>query len=247
MQGVYYPDLVRVFNYNLKFRGNIGYTKVKGVEIILDDDIWINVARIPPSADRTSILSTHIDDFNRILTYQSLLRQPDLHINKKLLAGPLTIEARLLHYLIVWIMCPRGTNHAQSSEADLLIIYCLMIHIMIDWSMLFMETMLKARKLTQYPLPYSFLISRICEYKQVPTEGELCQSTSPSNEISDFSLKQMKIVQFGGGYVHRDDVPNYEDDEGTPSQILSLLKPMLVLQAMLQQALPPPLKTIFLA
>jgi len=97
----YYPDLVRVFHYNLKFRGNIGYTKVKGVEIILDDDIWTNVARIPPSADRTSILSTHIDGFNRILTYQSLLRQPDLHISKKLLAGPLTIEARLLHCLTV--------------------------------------------------------------------------------------------------------------------------------------------------
>ena len=217
MQGVYYSDLVRVFHYNLKFRGNIGYTKVKGVEIILDDNIWTNVAQIPPSADRTSILSTHIDGFNRILTYQSLLRQPDLHISKKLLAGPLTIKARLLYCLIVWILCPRGTNHAQCSEADLLIIYCLMKHIMIDWSMLFMETMLKARKLTQYHLPYSLLISCICEYKQVPTERELCQSTSPSNEISDSSLRQMKIVQFGGGYVHKDDVPNYEDDEGTPS------------------------------
>ena len=220
MQGVYYSDLVRVFHYNLKFRGNIGYTKVKGVEIILDDNIWTNVAQIPPSADRTSILSTHIDGFNRILTYQSLLRQPDLHISKKLLAGPLTIKARLLYCLIVWILCPRGTNHAQCSEADLLIIYCLMKHIMIDWSMLFMETMLKARKLTQYHLPYSLLISCICEYKQVPTERELCQSTSPSNEISDSSLRQMKIVQFGGGYVHKDDVPNYEDDEGTPSTYL---------------------------
>jgi len=185
MQGVYYPDLVHVFHYNLKFRGNIGYTKVKGVEIILDDDIWTNVALIPPFADRTSIFSTHIDGFNRILTYQSLLRQPNLHINKKLLAGPLTIEARLLHYLIVWILCPRGTNHAQCSEVDLLIIYCLMNHIMIEWSMFFMETMLKARKLTQYPLPYSLLISRICEYKQVPIKGKLCQSTSPSNEISN--------------------------------------------------------------
>jgi len=27
----------------------------------------------------------------------------------------------------------------------------------------------------------------------------------------------MKIVPFGGGYVHKDDVPNYEDDGGTPS------------------------------
>ena len=83
--------------------------------------------------------------------------------------------------------------------------------------MLFMETMLKARVLTQYPLPYSLLISRICEYKKVPTEGELYQSTSPSNEIYDSSLRQMKIVQIGGGYVHKDDVPHYKDDEGNPS------------------------------
>ena len=86
--------------------------------------------------------------------------------------------------------------------------------------MLFMETMLKARKLTQYHVPYSLLMSHICEYKQVPTEGELCQSTSLSNEISNSSLKQMKIVQFGGGYVHKDDVLNYKDDEGTPSRDL---------------------------
>ena len=63
-------------------------------------------------------------------------------------------------------------------------------------------------------------MSHICEYKQVPTEGELCQSTSLSNEISNSSLKQMKIVQFGGGYVHKDDVLNYKDDEGTPSRDL---------------------------
>jgi len=78
MQGVYYPDLVRVFHYNLKFKGNIGYTKVKGVEIIMDDDIWTNVAQIPPSTEHTSILSTHIDGFNRILTYLSLLGQSDM-------------------------------------------------------------------------------------------------------------------------------------------------------------------------
>jgi len=30
MQDVYYPDLVRVFHFNLKFRVNIGNAKVKG-------------------------------------------------------------------------------------------------------------------------------------------------------------------------------------------------------------------------
>ena len=39
MQGTYYPDLVRALYFNYKFRDGVGFTKVKGVDIILDDDI----------------------------------------------------------------------------------------------------------------------------------------------------------------------------------------------------------------
>jgi len=28
-----------------------------------------------------------------------------------------------MHYLIIWILCPRATNHAQCIEVDILIIY----------------------------------------------------------------------------------------------------------------------------
>jgi len=47
MQGTYYPDLVCAFYYNYKFRDGVGFTKAKGVDIILDDDIWENVAQFP--------------------------------------------------------------------------------------------------------------------------------------------------------------------------------------------------------
>ena len=47
MQGTYYPDLVRAFYFNYKFRDGVGFTKDKGVDIILDDDIWENVAQFP--------------------------------------------------------------------------------------------------------------------------------------------------------------------------------------------------------
>jgi len=49
MQGTYYPDLVRAFYFNYKFRDGVGFTKVKGVDIILDDDIWENVAQLKDS------------------------------------------------------------------------------------------------------------------------------------------------------------------------------------------------------
>ncbi|KOM48020.1 hypothetical protein LR48_Vigan07g172400 [Vigna angularis] len=47
LQGHYYPDLVRVLYYNLKAHNGIVYTRVKGVDIVLDHDIWTNVAHLP--------------------------------------------------------------------------------------------------------------------------------------------------------------------------------------------------------
>jgi len=90
-------------------------------------------------------------------------------------------------------LCPRGTNHAQCSEADLLIMYGILNRVSIKWSSLILDTMLKAKRYPQYPLPYSLLIFRICEYKGVDTTGELCQSTLRANEIAESSLKQLKL------------------------------------------------------
>lgn len=122
LQGRYYPDLVRVFYYNLKTKDGVAYSKVKGVDIALDYDIWTNVAHLPIFDDALHV-PNDFGHFNRILTYRSFLRNPalDLPNRKHLLVGPLKMEERLLHYLLVWILCPRGTNLAQCSELDLMI------------------------------------------------------------------------------------------------------------------------------
>jgi len=127
------------------------------------------------------------------------------------------MDERLIHYLIIWILCPRGTNHVQCSEANLLIMYGILNRVPIKWSSLILDTMLKAKRYLQYPLPYSLLISRICEYKGVHTTMELCQSTIRANEIVESYLKQLKLVPLGDTYVHRDGMPNYEaEDEELP-------------------------------
>ncbi|KOM41379.1 hypothetical protein LR48_Vigan04g157700 [Vigna angularis] len=41
---------------------------------------------------------------------------------RKLLVGGFKVEERMIRYLIVWILCPRATNHAQCSEQDLLLL-----------------------------------------------------------------------------------------------------------------------------
>jgi len=90
----------------------VGFTKVKGVAIILDDDIWEHVAQFPIHDGTSPILIVGIEGFNRIFAYRSFLQRSDQEIGRQLLARPLKVDERLLQYLIVWILCPRGTNHA---------------------------------------------------------------------------------------------------------------------------------------
>jgi len=70
MQGTYLPDLVKVFYYIFKYRDGVDFSKVKCVNIILDNDIWESVAKFPTKEDALQIL-TGIEGFNRLLVYIS--------------------------------------------------------------------------------------------------------------------------------------------------------------------------------
>ncbi|KOM51952.1 hypothetical protein LR48_Vigan09g061100 [Vigna angularis] len=140
-KGCIYPDLIRVFYFNLRYRDEIISTKVKGVRIILDDDVWTNVAQLPIWDDAVKV-HLGLEDFNRMMTFQSFLRHPERQTNRRqLLVGGFKVEERMIHYLIVWILCPRATNHAQCSEQDLLLLHGILNHIHIDWPALIADTM----------------------------------------------------------------------------------------------------------
>lgn len=44
MPDPWYPDLVKVFYYNLKIGDGTLYSKVKGVDIKLTEEVWIDIA-----------------------------------------------------------------------------------------------------------------------------------------------------------------------------------------------------------
>ncbi|KOM29511.1 hypothetical protein LR48_Vigan715s000100 [Vigna angularis] len=141
-KGCIYPDLIRVFYFNLRYRDGIISTKVKGVCIILDDDVWTNVAQLTIWDDAIKV-HLGLQDFNRLMTFQSFLRHPEQQTNRRqFLVGGFKVEERMIHYLIVWILCPRATNHAQCSKQDLLLLYGILNHIHIDWPALIADTML---------------------------------------------------------------------------------------------------------
>ncbi|KOM28048.1 hypothetical protein LR48_Vigan492s001200 [Vigna angularis] len=214
-KGCIYPDLIRVFYFNLRYRDGIISTKVKGVRMILDDDIWTNVAQLPIWDDAVKV-HLGLEDFNRMMTFQSFLRHPERQTNRRqLLVGGFKVEERMIHYLIVWILCPRATNHAQCSEQDLLLLYGILNHIHIDWPALIADTMVKAKKSHSYQLPYALLISRILEFKGVSVEGELVQNIETvGTEIGDTTFHQMGFITRGRVLIHKDDDhPDVDEDD----------------------------------
>ncbi|KOM43509.1 hypothetical protein LR48_Vigan05g111300 [Vigna angularis] len=207
-----YPDLIRVFYFNLKYHDGIVTTKVNGVPIILDDEIWTNVAKL---TIWDCVVKVHLEvtDFNRLLSFQSFLRHPQQQTNRRqLLVVGFKVEERLIHYLIVWLLCPCATNHAQCSMQDLLLLSEILNNIHIDWPTLISDTMLKAKKYHSYHLPHALLIFKILEYKGVSIKGEITQAIQAiDTEIGETMFRQMAFVARGHVIIHKDD--EHQDDE----------------------------------
>ncbi|KOM57678.1 hypothetical protein LR48_Vigan11g071100 [Vigna angularis] len=131
---------------------------------------------------------------------------------RQLLVGGCKVEERMIHYLIVWLLCPRASNHSQCSEQDLLFLYGILNHIHIDLSVLISDTMLKAKKYNSYHLPYALLMFRILEYKGVSVEGELTQAIQAiGTEIGETTFRQMRFFARGRVIIHKDD--DHQDDD----------------------------------
>ncbi|KOM45499.1 hypothetical protein LR48_Vigan06g080500 [Vigna angularis] len=213
LQGRYYPDLVRVFYYNLKVHNGIVYTHVKGVDIVLDHDIWTNVAQLQ-ILENTMNVPNDFGDFNKILAYRSFMRNPQqpLPNRRYLLVGNLRMEERVLHYIIVWMLCPRGTNLAQCFETDLMLMSAITQNIKINWASLISDTMVRAKRYDRGHLPYPLLISLICIYKGVDVTGEKFLTVLPTHQIEESALHQMGFIRQGNLFVRAEDDIAQEDD-----------------------------------
>jgi len=69
--------------------------------------------------------------------------------------GGLKLDERLITFIVSWIITPMGSNHSTLSEEDLLMIYCFMNKVKINWIHTIKEHMLKATRLSDFHYPYA--------------------------------------------------------------------------------------------
>jgi len=199
-----YPDLVKVFHTNLQFSGDSLVSHVKGVDMVITNDVWTAVAGLKFSGIR--INRGHlgvIEDFNKIQFYKSCLKDSNSKV-RNFLVGGLKLDERLIAFIVPWIITPRGSNHSTLSKEDLLMIYCIMNKVKINWIHTIKEHMQKATRLSNFHYPYAILISKLLHYFEVDVEGELAEIIKPSSEINNGPLRKMGFTKIGGRWVSKD-------------------------------------------
>ncbi|KAF1896004.1 hypothetical protein Lal_00041732, partial [Lupinus albus] len=152
LKGQVYPALDREFYANFRYKDGKYWSMISGNLFELNDEIFMNVGGLSSSG----------------YIYKYFLRGPHLYIQGKLTkAGSLSVENRLLHYIIAYILVQRNTNHAQPTVNDLRFMYAVKNNVMINWPEEILKIMNSVSLSQSKLLPYSIFISRIVDYLRI--------------------------------------------------------------------------------
>ncbi|CAL0324654.1 unnamed protein product [Lupinus luteus] len=159
--------------------------------------------------------------------YKSFLRGPHLYIQGELTkAGSLSVENRLLHYLIAYILVQRNTNHAQPTVNDLRFMYAVKNNVMINWPEEILKVMYSVSTSQSKLLPYSIFISRVIEYLHIDVSDTIIIEYTDKDHLVDESLiHKMGIYKYGNTWKYQEDhttvdieLSSDEDQTGTEGQ-----------------------------
>jgi len=201
LSGKNYPDLVKVFFSNLEFKNDMLLSSIKGIQMEINKKAWKDVVGLKTRGVQVRKGETEVvPEFNKVQYYGQCLRNPAAEI-KHFHVGGLKVDQRLLAMIVTKIIVPRGSNHSTLNEGDLILMYCIQHNIQVDWIYVFRDHMLKAKRLTNFRLPYVVLVSKFIEYFGIDVEGELEESTGLLNHTSNQNLHKIGFLKVGNAWT----------------------------------------------
>jgi len=97
--------------------------------------------------------------------------------------GGLAMNPRIIAFIIAWVMKPRGHNHVVLHEEDLILMYCILNRMRVNWAYVLGEQMEKSKRLVYYRISYVVLVLEFIENFRVPLEGELVEPVKQNHEV----------------------------------------------------------------
>ncbi|KAF1888324.1 hypothetical protein Lal_00044996 [Lupinus albus] len=175
----------------IRYKDGKYWSMISGPLFELNDDIFMNVK----------------ENFDPTEVYKSFLRGPHLYIQGQLTkAGSLSVENRLLHYIIAYILVQRNTNHAQPTVNDLRFMYAVKNNVMINWPEEILKIMNSVSLSQSKLLPYSIFISRIVDYLHIDVSDTIIvEYTDKDHLVGESLIHKMGIYKYGTTWQYKED------------------------------------------
>ncbi|KAF1893000.1 hypothetical protein Lal_00024130 [Lupinus albus] len=166
--------------------GNIEFEDFLFPYLLWQQKLFDFCCDIPMTGDITSFgLVCEWDDYDRKKFYLSICRISKEEIERRkqrslgetfknrdiLSVGYLTLEDRLLHYFLSYVILRKSLNYSQISDIELQLMYAIKFNIKISWAKMIMNQMWQVRD-SQSLLPYAIFITKILEHFGVSLDGE---------------------------------------------------------------------------
>ncbi|KAF1896038.1 hypothetical protein Lal_00033426 [Lupinus albus] len=166
---------------------------VKNKIFVLDEDLFLEVGGLSSSGEPLGDYNNEKwNSFESVATYESCLRYTFTVTPRGLTnVGALTVENRLLHYIMAYILVQRSTNHAQPTTNDLKMMFAIKKGIAFSSSKL---------------LAYGIFISRVIDHMVIDTfDVEVKLTNSHDHLLGAYLIHKMGIYWLGGTWMYQED------------------------------------------
>jgi len=207
-----------VFYNNLEIHDGVIFSEVNKIPIVVDHSLFYSLTKL--SSQGVLFERTCVNDWKPIyssLDARKMVCVENADMSGRLLAGSLTFECHIMHYILYRVLLPRSTNLAQASKEDLIVMWALQNGCQIDWAYLVHYRMHKALR-ENAPLPYPHLVTLFLKHFKTPFTNEPFVKIKHSFEIgativASFGCKK----DLDGQWVHKEDYQANAPNERTPS------------------------------
>ncbi|KAF1881755.1 hypothetical protein Lal_00031902 [Lupinus albus] len=202
IKGQVYPALVREFYANFRYKDGKYWSMISGNLFELNDEIFMNVGGLSSSG-------YSIGDCSWKST--SLSKRPSfIHSGSTDQSWSLSVENRLLHYIIAYILVQRNTNHAQPTVNDLRFMYAVKNNVMINWPEEILKIMNSVSLSQSKLLPYSIFISRIVDYLRIDVSDTIIvEYTDKDHLVGESLIHKMGIYKYGSTWQYQEDYTTF--------------------------------------
>ncbi|KOM57537.1 hypothetical protein LR48_Vigan11g057000 [Vigna angularis] len=207
MKGHCYPDLVKVFYTNLRVVNGVIHSRVKGVNITIEYNVWSNIAGLKAEGLDSDIRDSESNRFLRKRAiYINCLRYPGRYkVDKWYLHDGLNKEEKMIAYVLTWLLLPERLNEDKMSTEDVFLLNAIKTRIPSNWVVVLKHHMIAVGDDYACKLPYGVFISKVLELQGVDVSEEERIVCKRSEEIGIPSLSSIGLKKTMNGWFFIDE------------------------------------------